>query len=73
MLTGCDAKMILLAEASRGAGRKALWANMERWHLNGYILGGGTQDANIADQTLQDSGLVFDAAYCIFRVLQVRP
>jgi len=70
-LTGCEASMMNIAEAARGNGRNALWETLKRNQESGYILGCGSLPAELTDKSLQDSGLVFDATYCIFDVRQL--
>ncbi len=42
-----------------------------RHRCAGYILGAGSLPADLADKSLQESGLVFGATYCIFDVRAV--
>ena len=49
-LTGCESERVSLLPASRGNGKKSLWARLRHYYHNGYILGAGTGDANDTDK-----------------------
>ena len=60
--------MTFIAEAARGNGRSALWAQLRRHRAAGYVLGAGCLPGELADKSLQESGLVFGGTYAIFDV-----
>jgi hypothetical protein len=66
--TGCEAEMVFIAQAARGNGRNALWQSLLSHRRNGYIVGAGSLPTDHADPSLQASGLVFDACYCVLDV-----
>jgi hypothetical protein len=70
-LTGCEAECIPLSSYAQGVNRRALWDLLLRYKRNGYILGGGTGEALLADKEVQDMGICFNAAYTIYDVREV--
>ena len=70
-MTGCEGESLNLASYSRGPRKRALWHTMLRYRENGYILGAGTGGSKLADKGILEMGIVFDAAYTIYEVMQV--
>jgi hypothetical protein len=70
-LTGADAEEIFLSENRTGAAKLQLWANLQRWQRNGFLLGAGTVSRAASDKQLQDSGLVFGAVYVVYEAVEV--
>lgn len=70
-LTGGESEEIFLAKASRGANKKALWNKLKRYYRNKYLLGAGSMSAATADREIQDTGLVFGAAYAVYEVREI--
>jgi hypothetical protein len=70
-MTGCESECVMLAHASRGAGKRALWDRLVRYRADGYILGAGTGSSALADKEILDMGIIFEAAYTIYDVKNV--
>lgn len=70
-MTGCEGECLNLAGYARGPKKRALWHRMLRYRENGYILGAGTGASTHADKGILEMGIVFDAAYTIYEVIEV--
>jgi hypothetical protein len=70
-MTGCEGECLNLAGYARGPKKRALWHTMLRYRANGYILGAGTGASTLADKGILEMGIVFDAAYTIYEVVQI--
>jgi len=67
-MTGCESDCLMLAHASRGGGKRALWDKLLRFKRDGYILGAGTAGSALADKEILEMGIIFNAAYTIYDV-----
>ena len=67
-MTGSESDCIMLAHASRGGGKRALWDRLIRFKRDGYILGAGTASGALADKEILEMGIIFNAAYTIYDV-----
>ena len=70
-MTGCESDCIMLAHASRGAGKRALWDRLLHFKRDGYVLGAGTASSALADKEILEMGIIFNAAYTIYDVQAV--
>ncbi|CAM9220023.1 unnamed protein product [Chrysoparadoxa australica] len=69
--TGSEAEEIFLNTASKGVGKKSLWKKVLRFKRNGYIMGAGTISSGFAEKQVQDSGIVFGAAYTLLDAREI--
>jgi hypothetical protein len=69
--TGCESERVSLVPASRGKGKKTLWAKLTHDLANGYILGAGTGAAHETDKDVIDRGVMFSSTYTIYDVREV--
>ena len=70
-LTDAHAECLTLSAASRGMGKRPLWSTLKRCKKNGYALGCGTGDGRLMDKELHDMGIMFNAHYTIYDVINI--